>query len=82
MDVLELRQFYASPLGRQVQRVLARRLNDLAMPPAEARALGLGFATPWLDVLRERVRATFAFMPAHQGAMRWPASASPPDAPA
>ena len=73
MDVLELRQFYASPLGRQVRRVLARRLAALPVPPKEARVLGLGFATPWLDALREHVHATFAFMPAHQGALRWPA---------
>jgi SAM-dependent methyltransferase len=74
MDVLELRQFYASPLGRQVRRLLARRLAALPAPPAEARVLGLGFATPWLDAWRERAGATFAFMPAHQGALRWPAS--------
>ncbi len=72
MDVIELRQFYASPLGRQVRRLLARRLTALTRPPAEARVLGLGFATPWLDAWRERARATFAFMPAHQGALRWP----------
>ncbi len=73
MDVLELRQFYASPLGRQVRRMLARRLAALPAPPVDARVLGLGFAAPWLDAWRERARATFAFMPAHQGASRWPA---------
>ena len=73
MDVLELRQFYASPLGRQVRRMLARRLAALPAPPEDARVLGLGFAAPWLDAWRERARATFAFMPAHQGASRWPA---------
>ncbi len=72
MDVIELRQFYASPLGRQVRRVISRHLNALPRPPADACVLGLGFATPWLDAYRQHVRATLAFMPAHQGAMIWP----------
>ena len=73
MDVIELRQFYASPLGRQVRRLLSRRLAAATRPPADSRVLGLGFVTPWLDMYREGARATFAFMPAHQGALRWPA---------
>ena len=77
MDIIELRQFYASPLGQQVRHIIARHLDGLPRPPADARVLGLGFATPWLDGYRQRVRATFAFMPAHQGALLWPDERSP-----
>ncbi len=77
MDIIELRQFYASPLGRQVRRIVSRHLNALPRPPADARVLGLGFATPWLDAYRRQARATFAFMPAHQGALTWPAAEAP-----
>ncbi len=73
MDILALRHFYATPLGRQVRRLVAARLAALQPPPADARVLGLGFAVPWLEPLATGRRAVFAFMPAHQGAMRWPA---------
>ena len=73
MDILALRHFYATPLGRQVRRLVAARLATLQPPPADARVLGLGFAAPWLEAWRGQQRCVFAFMPAHQGAMRWPA---------
>ncbi len=81
MDVIELRQFYASPLGQRAREVIAAHLRRLPMPPPEARVLGLGFAAPWLDIYRPHVQATFAFMPAHQGAMCWPVGTATEEAP-
>ncbi len=75
MDIIALRHFYTSPMGRQVQRLVAARLRAVPSPPPDARVLGLGFATPWLDLYHGQQRSIFAFMPAHQGAARWPADA-------
>ncbi len=73
MDVLELRDFYATPLGVTARRLIAHRLRQLPPPPEDARVLGLGFATPWLDRYRRRCREVFSFMPSRQGVLRWPA---------
>jgi SAM-dependent methyltransferase len=38
------------------------------------RLVGLGYALPWLDRLGETAERVFAFMPATQGAVNWPAN--------
>lgn len=68
----DLRSFYESALGqvscRMVGRVLARFWPGLR----DVSVLGLGYAAPYLPALGgERVRLS-AFMPASQGAVRWP----------
>ena len=75
MDVLQLRHFYETPLGRTARRLIAARLRGLSMPPRDARVLGLGYATPWLDRYRRRVGEVFSFMPARQGVVHWPQGA-------
>ena len=72
MDVIELRQFYETPLGRTARRLIAGRLGAAPMPPADARVLGLGYVTPWLGRYRRHVREVFSFMPARQGVIHWP----------
>ena len=73
MDVIELRQFYTTPLGVTVRRLVSHRLRQRPRPPAGSRVLGLGFAAPWLDGYRNHRREVFSFMPAHQGVIHWPA---------
>jgi SAM-dependent methyltransferase len=73
MDVLQLRDFYATPLGHAARHLIAHRLRQCARPPADARVMGLGFAAPWLDAYRRRCRDVFSFMPARQGIIHWPA---------
>lgn len=75
-DVRQLLQFYASPLGGMVRRILAhrirarwRRCNGLTM-------MGLGFATPYLGSFRGEAARLGALMPSTQGAVVWPSSAS------
>ncbi len=75
MDVLQLRRFYRTPLGRTARRLIAARLRGLSMPPRDARVLGLGHATPWLDRYGQRVGEVFSFMPARQGVVHWPQGA-------
>lgn len=72
LDVIDLRDFYASPLGRLVRRIIARRLRELWPDLRGARVLGLGYATPYLISLREDAERALAVMPLGQGVARWP----------
>jgi SAM-dependent methyltransferase len=72
LDVVDLRAFYASALGRVAHRfvsaVLERRwdnCNGLSM-------LGIGYATPYLTPWRGKAQRVLAFMPAQQGVVNWP----------
>lgn len=72
-DVLELRAFYATPLGAAARRAIARKIGEAWGGAAGLDVLGLGYATPWLDGL-PAARRTVAAMPAQQGAEGWPAA--------
>lgn len=68
MNVVELRQFYASPLGKATHRLLAAKLLPALELPSDAILLGLGYATPYLDQDFHHL----AFMLARQGVISWP----------
>ena len=72
-DVLELRAFYASARGRAAREMVARKLSEAWGDPRGLEFLGLGYATPYLEAVRERARRTIAVMPASQGVEVWPA---------
>jgi len=76
LDVVDLRSFYAQPLGVMTRRLLSRAIRT-RWPNAKGQSiLGIGYATPYLGIFREDDERTFAFMPAAQGVVKWP-SASP-----
>jgi SAM-dependent methyltransferase len=70
-DVLELRRFYASPLGGAVRAMVGRKLQEAWENPRGLDFLGLGYATPFLENLGEARRVVVA-MPAAQGVEAWP----------
>ncbi len=72
LDVVDLRDFYASPVGRMVARQVAPVVGALVKVDAATRVLGFGFATPYLGAIRGAERV-LAFMPAGQGVIDWPA---------
>lgn len=72
MDIVTLRDFYASALGKRVQTTLSDQLNLCWPDLADKRVVGFGYALPYLSVLRARAQGCFAFMPAGQGALPWP----------
>jgi SAM-dependent methyltransferase len=74
IDVVDLRAFYASPLGMVARRLVRRALERFWGPVQNLRILGLGYATPYLGVVRAASERTLAFMPASQGVVNWPAS--------
>ena len=72
MDVIDLRDFYATGLGRLARRLLRRRLHTLWPDVRGDRVLGLGYATPFLNAFKGEAERTVALMPAEQGVMHWP----------
>lgn len=72
MDVLALQRFYSGPLGEIARAAAIGRLDALWGDCKGLDVLGLGYACPYLEPLRPAARRALAFMPAGQGAERWP----------
>ncbi len=73
LDVVDLKSFYSSPLGVVAQRMILRGIRHRWESLSGLALLGLGYATPYLDPLREGTERAIAFMPARQGVVAWPA---------
>jgi len=71
-DVLDLRAFYATPLGRAARLMLARKVEEAWGDTRGLDVLRLGYATPFLDSARQSARRVVAAMPATQGVEVWP----------
>ncbi len=71
-DVLELREFYAQPLGLAVRETVTRKVFETWGDAPGVDMLGLGYATPFLEPFLSARRVTAA-MPARQGVEAWPA---------
>ena len=71
-DIVELRAFYHSQLGKRADRSIARALARIWKPLPNERLMGLGHTKMWLERFEPDTERTFAFMPAAQGASRWP----------
>ena len=72
VDIVDLRQFYFSMLGRMTEQSIAMALSSLWARLPQERLVGIGYAVPFLDRFRADTERTFAFMPAGQGAVNWP----------
>jgi SAM-dependent methyltransferase len=72
MDVSVLRDFYASRLGAVTRKAIAQRLQTLVPNGSGMAVMGLGFATPYLDLWSPQAARCAAFMPARRGVVRWP----------
>jgi SAM-dependent methyltransferase len=73
-DIVDLRSFYASMLGRLAERSITMALSSVWATLANERLVGLGYAVPWLERFGAGAERVFAFMPAAQGAVNWPPS--------
>lgn len=71
-DIVDLRSFYATPLGHTVEHSIGMALAAIWAGIPNERLVGLGYALPWLDRFGADTERTFAFMPATQGAVAWP----------
>ncbi len=71
-DVVELRAFYDSPLGRITSRLIRKQIATLWPDIDGMDVMGLGYTTPYLDVFRARANHVISIMTALQGVVRWP----------
>jgi SAM-dependent methyltransferase len=74
VDVIDLKEFYGSPLGRVARQFVIQALRA-HWPDMEGQyLLGFGYAVPYMRHYRKPSSGSFAFMPAGQGVIRWPPS--------
>ena len=71
-DIVDLRSFYSSLLGRLAERSIAMAVSSVWANLPNERLVGLGYTLPWLDRFGVDAERVFAFMPATQGAVAWP----------
>ncbi len=74
LDVVDLRNFYAHPLGTVARRFIGRGIRRLWPTAAGQRVLGIGYPTPYLGLFREDAERCLAFMSSTQGVVRWPSA--------
>ena len=72
LDVDELREFYAAPLGQTVRRLLTHRIRARWRGLHRSTLIGLGYSAPYLGAFRGEAQHLGALMPDSQGAVRWP----------
>lgn len=77
-DVVQLRQFYSSHLGRVVRHYLAQAIRHHWPTIGDDLVLGLGYANPILRhfLPEEKTMQLVPAMPAAQGAIYWPQHSS------
>lgn len=71
-DIVDLRAFYGSLLGRIADRSIATAVSSVSSPLPNERLVGLGYTLPWLERFGSEAERVMSFMPATQGAVRWP----------
>lgn len=75
LDIVDIRDFYASSMGQMAARMIRRRIREFWPDAKGLSVLGLGYATPYLNFFRAGGGAArvLAAMPAAQGVLHWPA---------
>jgi SAM-dependent methyltransferase len=71
-DVVDLRAFYSSALGRAARHAVSHQLREIWPDLRGCQLLGIGYAVPYLSPLRAEAARCIAVMPAGQGALPWP----------
>ncbi len=72
LDVIDLRDFYSSLVGRIVSRFVGDALANVMPDGPYGSLAGVGFATPYLGHFEGKVERLAALMPAPQGVIDWP----------
>ncbi len=71
-DVVDLREFYLTPLGHAVRRIIQMRLRYIWPNLRGERMLTLGYGVPFIRPFLAETDGLYAFMPAAQGVAYWP----------
>jgi SAM-dependent methyltransferase len=74
LDVVDLRNFYAQPLGSVARRFVRNGIRARWSDTKGQRVVGIGYATPYLGLFQDEAERCLAFMPAAQGVVKWPSA--------
>jgi SAM-dependent methyltransferase len=72
VDIVDLREFYAAPLGQAAAAALAQQLEQLWPQLARQSLLVVGYGSALLQALPALPQRRLLFMPAAQGVASWP----------
>lgn len=72
LDVIDIRGFYGSALGHVTRDVIGAALRQSWPRLQGLSLLGLGFATPYLDLFYAEADRVISVMPERQGVIEWP----------
>lgn len=76
VDVVDLREFYATPLGRRAAESITAALRRNGGLPSDIDVVGLGYPAPLFNALLESKDKAIILMPSRQGAVQWPLGAT------
>ncbi|MEO0327794.1 MAG: methyltransferase domain-containing protein [Pseudomonadota bacterium] len=77
MDVIELREFYSTGLGKATENSLTRATSSLWGASKGEHMLGLGYSVPLVERFGSDAEKAICLMPASQGALHWPHNKPP-----
>jgi SAM-dependent methyltransferase len=72
LDVVDLREFYISALGRLVRKLLREKMARIWPDVTGEAVLAIGYGTPLLRPWLGQARTVLAMMPEAQGVVYWP----------
>ena len=72
-DVIDLRDFYRTPLGQVARRMIRQALRRMWPDLHGMRLLGAGYPAPFLTAISPETERTLVMMPASLGVLAWPA---------
>src|ERR1700735_3451080 len=72
-DVVDLRDFYRTPLGKAARRMIRQAVRRMWPDLHGQRLLGIGYPAPFLGAISTDTERTLALMPASLGVLAWPA---------
>ncbi|MEE2997652.1 MAG: methyltransferase domain-containing protein [Pseudomonadota bacterium] len=71
-DVIDLQNFYSSPLGHTAQRIVRRYIRGIWPDTRAMSVAAIGYPLPYLRPFMEEAERVVVLMPPQQGVMRWP----------
>jgi SAM-dependent methyltransferase len=71
-DVVDLRDFYRTPLGGVARRMIRQAVRRMWPDLHGLRLLGIGYPAPFLSAISPETERTVALLPASLGVLAWP----------
>jgi SAM-dependent methyltransferase len=71
-DVIDLRDFYRTPLGQVARRMIRQAMRRMWPDLQGLRLLGIGYPAPFLSAISPESERALVLMPASLGVLAWP----------